>query len=239
VKVQEFRDDDAGYMNWATEHSGGHVINIQRTLNFGDARVHRAVCPSISGNHSRAGPWTGAYIKVCADELSDLDAWALAHGLGTIRRCAICFPAPVTPPRGKSSSSQSAPTIPRTAVTPVVRGPLPGRPTVEAWATGYIQFERRSASQDHLRSDLRARVQQLRAKQDQVLHATFFGPKPERADIENLTLYNIDETGAAFSEPARFGLRFECGLRRIRTVGTVEHERSVRGEAYGGFGDAE
>jgi len=30
-----------------------------------------------------------------------------------------------------------------------------------------------------------------------------------------------------------------CALRRIRTVGTAEGERSVRREAYGDFGDAE
>jgi hypothetical protein len=30
-----------------------------------------------------------------------------------------------------------------------------------------------------------------------------------------------------------------CALRGIRTAGTAEKERSVRREAYGGFGDAE
>jgi hypothetical protein len=32
---------------------------------------------------------------------------------------------------------------------------------------------------------------------------------------------------------------WRCALRRIRTAGTAESERSVRREAYGGFGDAE
>ena len=31
----------------------------------------------------------------------------------------------------------------------------------------------------------------------------------------------------------------ECALRRIRTAGTVESERSVRRESYGGFGEVE
>jgi hypothetical protein len=38
-----------------------------------------------------------------------------------------------------------------------------------------------------------------------VLHATFFGPKVPNADVENLTLYNID----SFKSAGRNGLRFE------------------------------
>ena len=102
VNVQEFRDDDSGYVNWSTEHDRGYVINIQRTLHPGEARLHRADCRSISGTNPRLGPWTGAYIKVCADEVANLDAWALAHNLGAIRRCSICHPAGETfPPRSK------------------------------------------------------------------------------------------------------------------------------------------
>jgi hypothetical protein len=79
-----------------------------------------------------------------------------------------------------------------------------------------------------LRSELRARVRQLQAGQDQVLHATFFGPRPHRADIENLTLYNIDDTGGAFSESARFGLRFELGAQSVQPFG----DGAVNGYRY-------
>jgi hypothetical protein len=195
VNAQEFRDDDTAYVNWCTKHEGGYVINIQRTLHPSDARLHRADCRSISGTNARRGPWTSAYIKVCADEVADLDAWAVAHNFGAIRRCSMCHPARVTFPRATSSSPASALSSPPAVAAPAVRGPSPGRPIVEAWAKGYIQFDRRPSWQEDLRTELRGRVRQLHASPDQVLHATFFGTKPERADIENLTLYNIDGCG--------------------------------------------
>ena len=229
VNVQEFRDDDSGYVNWSTEHDRGYVINIQRTLHPGEARLHRADCRSISGTNPRLGPWTGAYIKVCADEVANLDAWALAHNLGAIRRCSICHPAGETFPPRQSTSSESAVSAPAAVAAPIVRGPSLSRPVVEAWGTGYIQFDCRPSWQKELRAELRARVQHLHAGPDQVLHATFFGPKPERADIENLTLYNIDDTGVTFDESARFGLRFELGAQQA----AAEYgEEAVYGYTY-------
>jgi hypothetical protein len=103
VIVKEFRDDDVAYMNWSTEHGGGYVTNIQRTLNPSDARLHLAGCRSISARMPAIGGWTSEYIKVCADDMADLDAWAAEHNLGAIKRCAICDPAPETVPVGRQN----------------------------------------------------------------------------------------------------------------------------------------
>ena len=80
---------------------------------------------------------------------------------------------------------------------------------VEAWAEEYIRFERRPVEQEQLRAEIRTRLGQLAAAPDQVLHTTFFGAKHPAADVENLALYNIDDTGASFANAARYGLRFE------------------------------
>lgn len=92
VGVTEFRDDDEGYLAWLAGHPGGYVINILRGLTPGTARVHRAHCRTITGTPPRGGPWTGPYIKVCANELDDLDRWAAQYANKGIARCGICEP---------------------------------------------------------------------------------------------------------------------------------------------------
>ena len=227
MSVHEFRDEDAAYLKWTSQHRGGYTINIQRTLNPSNARLHRADCRTVSGSNPRNGPWTSHYIKVCANDIAELDAWATAHGLGAIGRCAVCHPTQQTAATRDSTPRGAAPPIPVPSVrATAVRDPSPEPPSVEVWADEYVHFERRTAWQDRLRADLRARVRLLRASPEEVLHATFFGPKPRRADIENLTLYNIDETGAAFSDAARFGLRFELGANE------AQRQRTVYGYRY-------
>jgi hypothetical protein len=56
-----------------------------------------------------------------------------------------------------------------------------------------------------LREEIRARTRQFELSAEQVLHATFFGPKHSRADVENLVLYYID----SFATAGRNGIRFE------------------------------
>jgi len=90
--ITEFRDDDDGYRGWVAANPGGWVTNIQRRLNPSDARVHSADCRTITGTPPRGATWTGPYIKVCAVELSDLDAWAIKHVGSTIIRCGTCQP---------------------------------------------------------------------------------------------------------------------------------------------------
>jgi len=42
--VEQFRDDDGAYLGWVAAHADGYVINIQRSLNPADARLHHARC---------------------------------------------------------------------------------------------------------------------------------------------------------------------------------------------------
>nr|WP_310773387.1 hypothetical protein [Mycobacterium sp. Z3061] len=89
---REFRDDDAGYLDWLNAHPGGYVINIRRDHSAEAARVHRAGCRTISGQNPHRGPWTGRYAKVCATQLADLEQWATDHVRDLIPPCGICRP---------------------------------------------------------------------------------------------------------------------------------------------------
>lgn len=176
-------------------------------------------CRHISGENPRRGPWTGPYIKLCSLGIAELDHWAKIRLGRSIACCRTCLPArsEVVDSLPRSDSTSPTPSLRFIAQQTAgmsaaeIRGPMPGSPVVEAWIDDYIRFERRPVSQEELRTAIRARVRELTAAPDQVLHATYLGRKHPAADVENLVLYNIDDTGASFANAARFGLRFELG----------------------------
>jgi hypothetical protein len=220
VSVQEFRDDDSGYLRWVSVNPRGFVINIRRNLNPIDARTHHASCRTISGENPRAGPWTGMYIKLCSADVGALDQWATEHLSGPITGCRVCESqsnpnsrraAPSTN-QHKTAVSRSS-TLSAPARPGEIRGPTADQPSISVWADDYIRFERRPVWQEALRKDIRAKLRRIEASPGQVLHATFFGQKHPAADVENLLLYNIDDTGASFAGATRRGLRFEVGGR--------------------------
>jgi hypothetical protein len=90
--IREFRDDDAGYLAWLATRPDGYVINIARKYTVAAARVHRASCRTISGQNPHGGPWTGPYVKVCAEDLGELDLWVIKQVREPISPCLICHP---------------------------------------------------------------------------------------------------------------------------------------------------
>ncbi len=94
MSVELFRDDDDGYATWLTVNADGYVLNIQRSCNPSDARIHEADCQTITGTPPRGRTWTGSYIKACSSSLAELDAWALTHARSTVTRCGTCQPQP-------------------------------------------------------------------------------------------------------------------------------------------------
>lgn len=72
MSIEQFRDDDQGCLTWTAAHPGGYAINIQRSLNPGDARLHRADCRTINGRPARGATWTGPYIKICSELAQEL-----------------------------------------------------------------------------------------------------------------------------------------------------------------------
>lgn len=204
MSAREFRDDDSGYQDWLAVHPDGYVINIGRSRSAAGARVHHAGCRTISGQNPRGGPWTGQYVKVCAEHLAGLEQWAIDQVGEPIRRCGTCHP-------GRYGAASMSPARTEPAAGPVskgrcdVHGPALGGAVVEAWADDYIRFERRPAWQERLRTEIRSRCTRLRPADEQLLHATFFGTKLPNADVENLVLYNI----GSFAITGRNGIRVE------------------------------
>lgn len=90
--LREFRDDDASYLSWLAAHPRGYVINIARNHNVATARIHLADCRTISGQNPHRGPWTGPYVKVCAEYSADLEQWAIDNVHASIPPCGTCRP---------------------------------------------------------------------------------------------------------------------------------------------------
>lgn len=226
MSIQGFRNDESGYRSWIEANPGGYVINILRGLNANTARLHQATCWTIDPR--RPGPWTGEYVKICSPKLDELDDWATEQTGAPIARCGTCWPkarsntararGAARAPETTAASERTTPrrplcTSPGRRAATEIRGPLPRSPVVEAWCDDYIRFERRPVEQEKLRDEIRTRLRRLKPKPDEVLHATFLGTKHPAADVENLVLYYIDDSGGVFASAARFGLRFELGAR--------------------------
>lgn len=87
-----FVDDEYGYETWLHAHPGGFVVNCDRNPKANYLMLHRVSCHSISGAPSRGDAWTIAYMKVCADSPTELEAWARAETGSDVQRCAACVP---------------------------------------------------------------------------------------------------------------------------------------------------
>ncbi len=92
MDIEQFRDDDRGYLAWTTAHRTGYVINVQRNLNPSDARLHQAGCYTINGQPARGKTWTGPYIKVCSTSSQHLKDWARRNLTAEVVRCGTCRP---------------------------------------------------------------------------------------------------------------------------------------------------
>jgi hypothetical protein len=205
--VREFCDDDDGYVAWLAANPDGYVINVRRSHNPTDARVHRSGCWTISGKNSGGKALTGPYVKVCAERQILLVEWIADQFEAPIPRCKTCRPdsdvlQPISP---KPSVQVPAAEVPEDRCE--IHGPATNNAVVEAWADDYVRFERRPKWQEQLRTEIRSRCRHLEPSAEQVLHATFFGPKHPNADVENLLLYYID----SFRVAGRNGIRFEHG----------------------------
>jgi len=205
--VHVFRDDDDGYLAWLAANPHGYVTNILGSYSLAAARTHRSVCHTINGRPPRGGKWTAPYEKWCAERLDDLDRKAVVLCGDPATRCGTCRPttAAVQPISLAPTKKGGGATLP--AGRCEIHGPALDSTVVQAWADDYIRFERRPPWQEQLRNEIRSGCSQLEPSPEQVLHATFFGAKHPKADVENLVLYNID----SFKVPGRNGIRFEHG----------------------------
>jgi hypothetical protein len=90
--VEKFQDDEHGYLDWLDSHLNGYVLNCQRSLARSGLKLHHASCRTIRGTPPRGGPWTGPYIKVCCDSVSELRTWANERVGIDPSPCGTCQP---------------------------------------------------------------------------------------------------------------------------------------------------
>lgn len=218
--VGEFRDDDAGYLAWLAAHPEGYVLNIARSYSANAARVHHADCWTISGEHPSRGALTGPYVKICAEQIAELDQWTINQVGAPVVRCGTCHPPGPTAQPNSIEPTDQAVAVTESEVRYDIRGPAANSAVVEAWADDYIRFEHLPDWQRYLRDEIRSRCRQLKPSKEEVLHATFFGSKHPKADVENVLLYNID----SFKVAGGNGIRFEHGTGMLPHPDCAEYQ---------------
>ena len=77
---------------WLADHPDGYVLNVERRPRADYLKLHRSVCSTISGRPARGDRWTDAYIKICSDDIGELDDWAEKKTGGRIDPCRRCRP---------------------------------------------------------------------------------------------------------------------------------------------------
>lgn len=118
--MQTFVDDDEGYLAWLEANPTGFVVNTTRTPTNAYLVLHRASCGYIRS--SEKTNWTTTnFIKVCSEQVADLEEWAKATSGGLLNPCQRCKPdIEAGGPAG----------LPSTSRPPSVPDPVPQEPTI-------------------------------------------------------------------------------------------------------------
>jgi hypothetical protein len=84
--------DDAQYRRWVTAHPTGYVVNAYNPPTAKYLKLHRASCFTITGTPTTGEAWVGDYVKMCAEDLTDLASWVKAHTGAVPEPCGMCNP---------------------------------------------------------------------------------------------------------------------------------------------------
>lgn len=90
VSIDLYVDEDYGYRDWLKRNPRGYVINIQRSLNPSDARLHDADCRDLIAQLRRDVQLAVSYVKVCGENRAELDQWAADNVGEPIQLCGHC-----------------------------------------------------------------------------------------------------------------------------------------------------
>ncbi len=89
--LEQFVNDDRGYLGWLTGNPDGFVVNSNRVPVSSYLILHRASCKWI--NTSAQTNWTTTgYIKTCSNDLTALTEWAEREVGGSLKPCKSCQP---------------------------------------------------------------------------------------------------------------------------------------------------
>lgn len=85
--VEQFVDDDRGYVSWLNAHPRGYVISCHRNPDPWLLRLHRVRCIR------ELAPQTGDFRRVCGDTAAELVEWAEETVGSEPESCERCHPA--------------------------------------------------------------------------------------------------------------------------------------------------
>lgn len=208
MAAEIFRDDDAGYLAWIAAHPSGWLINAYRQPTAAYLKLHRVSCTTIRRFQSGQSRWTtGDYVKICAEDRDELDAWARTTVRGTLQDGCHCVQRRAETP-GRVSRRPPPP--------PTEAAPLPSPPAVDAErfitieAPAVIPFKPNNPTLIAARDALRAVLGGLTASPGELLHGMIEGPAAAGADLDNALLYNI---GGRIAAAARHGVALQRHVR--------------------------
>lgn len=90
MTTRVFIDDDDGYRDWLNMNPRGYVINIQRSFNPSDARLHRANCTDLLLQLERNVQLAVSYAKVCGGTEAEVKQWVAEKVGKPIKHCEHC-----------------------------------------------------------------------------------------------------------------------------------------------------
>ena len=90
MSAEVFLDEDPSYLKWLTKNPNGYIINIQKSRNPADARLHDANCWTLTVQLELGVKLTDPYMKVCGKTLAAVEDWAVEHVREPIQPCGHC-----------------------------------------------------------------------------------------------------------------------------------------------------
>ncbi|MCW2938516.1 MAG: hypothetical protein JWN00_1501 [Actinomycetia bacterium] len=88
--MQDFIDDDPGYLAWLAANPSGFVLNSYRQPSRAYLMLHRATCRSISTLPTSGSTWTKDYRKICGRR-EELESYARGNVGGDLHPCGLCL----------------------------------------------------------------------------------------------------------------------------------------------------
>jgi hypothetical protein len=85
ASMQQYVDDDAGYLDWISTHPESFVLNTYRKPTPAYLMLHHASCWTIRVRSN----WTKDYRKICGDR-SELAVFARDEVGGDTQLCSRC-----------------------------------------------------------------------------------------------------------------------------------------------------
>lgn len=84
-----FQDDDDGLFDWVEAHPNGYLINTHRNPTPSFLVLHHSQCRHVDG--TQGVDRTKNRVKVCSDDRTALEEWALDTVGGDVTLCRTCF----------------------------------------------------------------------------------------------------------------------------------------------------